>query len=104
MLEALASDARFAVVGLLLVVFCVAGMTKSTILTSAAFLCMLLSLPLAYWLYRQVSCTCMILVAWVSIYNLVLLIERMPLLNFFGFFVIIGIGCDGAFLITNNLL
>ena len=61
-LEALASDARLAVVGFLLVIFSVAGMTKSTLLTSAAFLCMLLSLPLAYWMYRQVSCTCKILV------------------------------------------
>jgi len=26
----------------------------------------------------------------------------MPLLNFFGLFVIIGIGCDGTFLITNT--
>jgi len=84
-LQALAYDSRLAAAGFVLVVSVVARTSKSGLLTLAAFLCMLLSLPLAYWTYS--SC---------------LGIARTPLLNFFGMFVVVGIGCDGVFLLINT--
>lgn len=84
-LQALAYDSRLAAAGFVLVVAIVARTSKSSLLTLAAFLCMLLSLPLAYWTYS--SC---------------LGIARTPLLNFFGMFVVVGIGCDGVFLLLNT--
>jgi hypothetical protein len=84
-LQALAGDSRLAAAGFLLVVSVVAWTTRSGLLTGAAFLCMLLSLPLSYWAY--VCC---------------LGVTRTPLLNFFGLFVVVGIGCDGVFLIINS--
>lgn len=84
-LQALAYDSRLAAIGFVLVVSVVAHTSRSGLLTVAAFLCMLLSLPLAYWTYT--SC---------------LSITRTPLLNFFGMFVVVGIGCDGVFLLINT--
>ena len=84
-LAALASDGRVALGGMVLVVCCVGVVTRSALLTVGACLCVVLSLPIAYWAYGAVF-----------------QLDRMPLLNFFGLFVVIGVGCDGIFLLFNT--